>query len=96
MRQHDGIDLAKFELSGFEYPYLFLDQAWIWNEDRVGAVVRSAELTSIGAGLRANLDDRFRFDVAVAVPLDRIGLFAERPDARLLISLTARLWPWTR
>ena len=65
------------------------------SEREIGAVVRHAELTSIGGGVRANLNNQFRLDVALAVPLDRLGLLAERPDPRLLISLTARLWPWS-
>jgi len=74
-------------------PYLFVDQAWAWNEDVLFALPRQ-ELTSIGAGLRAAYGGRFRLDVLLAEPLDRAPLATQRGDTRLLVTLTARLWPW--
>ncbi len=76
-------------------PYVFLDQAWVWNEDRLFVPAGRQSLTSVGGGVRASLGDRLRLDVAFAVPLDRAGLQTSRPDPRLLVSLTTRLWPWS-
>jgi hemolysin activation/secretion protein len=76
-------------------PYVFLDQAWVSNEDRFFASVGKQRLTSIGGGVRAAWGDRARLDVALAVPLTRAGLLAEKPDPRLLVSLTTKLFPWS-
>jgi hemolysin activation/secretion protein len=74
-------------------PYLFYDHAWVWNQDTLFAIGRQ-ELSSIGGGVRAAYGDMFRIDVFVAHPLDRLPLQTERGDTRILVSLTARLWPW--
>jgi hemolysin activation/secretion protein len=74
-------------------PYLFYDQAWVWNEDRVFATPRQS-LSAIGGGIRAAWGDRVRLDLLLAVPLERAGLQARRGDPRLLVSFTTRLWPW--
>lgn len=74
-------------------PFLFLDQAWAWNEDQFFSLPRQ-ELTSIGGGVRAAYGDRFRIEVTLAEPLDRTPLQTRRGDTRLLVTLTARLWPW--
>ena len=76
-------------------PYLFLDTAWISNEDRQNAGEVGRNLTSVGGGVRAVLGDRGQLDVVLAVPLERAGLQTRRADPRLLISLTTRLWPWS-
>lgn len=75
--------------------FVFLDQAWAWNEDRVLAAAGKGEVTSIGAGVRAVYGDQFRLEMMLAVPLDRVGILNQRPDPRLLISFTTRLWPWS-
>jgi len=49
---------------------------------------------SVGVGVRAAYGDRFRLDVMLAEPLDRTPLQTRRGDTRLLVTLTARLWPW--
>jgi hemolysin activation/secretion protein len=74
-------------------PYVFLDAAKIDNEDRLVADDDN-ELFSAGAGLRG-IYRGATLDVAFAVPLKRAGLQTERPDPRLLISLTTRLFPWS-
>ena len=82
-------------LDGFAFqPFAFFDAAWVWNNE--DGVPGSQELYSVGGGVRAAYGDRVRIDVAVAVPLSRIGLLNERPDPRILVSLTTRLLPWTR
>ena len=74
-------------------PYLFLDAAKIDNEDRLTADTNN-ELVSTGVGLRS-IYRGATLDVSFAVPLQRAGLQTERPDPRLLISLTTRLFPWS-
>ena len=73
-------------------PFVFVDRAWAWNEDRLPAVPRQ-QLTSIGGGVRAAWGDRLRLEILLAVPLDRT-LFQPDRDPRLLVSLTTRLLPW--
>jgi len=74
--------------------YAFWDHAKVKNLDRLVEDEGSNHANSIGAGARINFD-RFAVDTALAFPLTRVGLLDERPDARWLISLTTRLWPWS-
>lgn len=76
-------------------PYLFYDRAFVWNEDRIRLAATRDRLSSAGAGVRAAWGDRVRIDLVLAVPLARAGLQTERPDPRILVSLTTRLWPWS-
>ena len=76
-------------------PYLFADAAWVSNEDRFSAAVGPQKLASAGGGVRASFGDVGQLDVLLAMPLRRAGLLNERPDPRLLVSLTTRLWPWS-
>lgn len=71
-------------------PYAFGDAARVWNKGVPG----SQSLYSAGAGLRADLGDRFRLDTTLAVPLKRTGLQTDRGDVRLLVTLTTRILPW--
>jgi hemolysin activation/secretion protein len=75
--------------------YVFYDRAWVWNEDRFTLSPGRQRLSSAGAGVRAAWGDRARLDLVLAVPIERAGLLAERPNPRLLVSLTTRLWPWS-
>jgi hemolysin activation/secretion protein len=75
-------------------PFAFFDAGWVWNNR--DAISGSQSLYSAGAGVRAAYGDRFRLDLALAVPLKRAGLQTERGDARILLSFTTRLLPWTR
>ena len=74
--------------------YLFWDHARVGNKDQLVVLDQSNHLHSIGGGARISFD-RFSLDAALAVPLTRVGLFDEKPDPRILISLTSRLWPWS-
>jgi hemolysin activation/secretion protein len=74
-------------------PYLFFDRAWVWNQDAIFALGRQ-QLSSVGGGVRAAWGDRFRIDLFVAEPLDRLPFQTGRGDTRFLVSLTTRLWPW--
>ena len=72
-------------------PYVFGDAAWVWNR-KIGG--DDEHLKSVGGGVRAELDGRFRLDAAMAVPLERAGLQTKKGDPRLLVTLTSRLFPW--
>jgi hemolysin activation/secretion protein len=74
-------------------PFVFIDQAWAWNEERLFPIPRQ-ELTSVGGGIRAGYGNAMRLELLVAFPLDRTFLQPNR-DARILLSLTTRLWPWS-
>jgi hemolysin activation/secretion protein len=72
--------------------YAFWDHAQVGHHD--SAIIAGREhLNSVGGGARVNWD-RFLLDAALAVPLSRVGPFNRRPDPRVLVSLTTRLWPW--
>ncbi|WP_380876971.1 heme:hemopexin-binding protein [Sphingomonas sp. DBB INV C78] len=83
-------------------PFVFFDKAWIWNRDQPTApfVADPQELSSAGGGVRLVYGDRGRLDVTLAKGLEKIptatsaGIALHKPDARLLISLTTRLYPW--
>jgi hemolysin activation/secretion protein len=74
--------------------YAFWDYAFVRNLDRLFVVDQSNHLNSVGGGARVNFN-RFSLDAAVAVPLTRVGFEDKKPDPRVLISLTTRLWPWS-
>ncbi|MEO7865574.1 MAG: ShlB/FhaC/HecB family hemolysin secretion/activation protein [Sphingomicrobium sp.] len=74
--------------------YAFWDYARVDNRDRLTILDQSNHLNSVGAGARIGFG-RFALDTALAFPLTRVGLFNDKPDPRLLISLTTRLWPWS-
>jgi hemolysin activation/secretion protein len=74
--------------------YAFWDHAKVSNRDRLTVLDQSNHLHSVGAGARVAFD-RFALDAAVAKPLTRVSLENKRPDTRILISLTTRLWPWS-
>ncbi len=71
-------------------PYVFGDVARVWNKGPGG----EDHLSSAGAGVRADLGERFQLDAAVAVPLERAGLQTKRGNPRFLLTLTTRLLPW--
>jgi len=84
-------------------PYVFLDQAWVWNNDsrtQRPNYPTGNDLTSAGVGMRAVYGTHGRLDVALAKPLRAAGLPvapATQPvkgDVRLLVSLTTKLIPW--
>ncbi|MET0270339.1 MAG: ShlB/FhaC/HecB family hemolysin secretion/activation protein, partial [Sphingomonas sp.] len=85
-------------------PYVFFDKAWAWNRNRpdvtIGGVLARGpnpqDLSSVGGGVRAAYGDRGRIDVTLAKALERSPFQARRNDARLLVSLTTRLLPWSR
>ena len=74
--------------------YAFWDHARVNNLDQLVELDVSNHLNSVGGGARVSFD-RFTLDTALAVPLTRVGLLDQKPDPRLLVSLTTRLWPWS-
>jgi hemolysin activation/secretion protein len=74
--------------------FAFWDHARVKNLDRLVEVDASNHLNSVGGGARFNFD-RFTLDTTLAVPLTHVGLLDKKPDPRLLVSLTTRLWPWS-
>jgi hemolysin activation/secretion protein len=74
--------------------YGFFDYSRVSNEDRLFVTDQAKRLSSVGGGVRA-VWDRFNLDLALAIPLKRVGLLNEKPDPRLLVSLSTRLWPWS-
>jgi hemolysin activation/secretion protein len=75
-------------------PYVFFDAAKVSNKDRLTVDERN-ELYSAGGGLRA-IYKGATIDVALAVPLKRAGiLMEEKPDPRILLSISTRLFPWS-
>ena len=71
-------------------PFAFFDAAWVWNKDSAFAGLGPQKLYSAGGGLRAALGGTARVDVTLAVPLNRAGFLTQRPDPRLLVSLTTQ------
>jgi hemolysin activation/secretion protein len=74
--------------------FAFVDHAWVGNEDRDFLPSGQRHLTSIGAGIRASFRG-FGIESMLAVPLERTGFADRKPDPRLLVSISRRLWPWT-
>ena len=78
-------------------PFAFVDAAWTHNKhikaNQPGGI-RNDQLVSVGAGFHALLNNRFRVDGTVAVPLEKAGLQTKNKNPRFLISLTSKLWPW--
>ncbi|ALH79482.1 ShlB/FhaC/HecB family hemolysin secretion/activation protein [Sphingopyxis macrogoltabida] len=71
-------------------PFAFFDAGWVWNKDRAFAGLNPQKLYSAGGGLRVAYGALARVDVTLAVPLNRAGFLTERPDPRLLVSLTTQ------
>jgi hemolysin activation/secretion protein len=75
--------------------FAFLDAARVSEAGRIPTLTGGRTLVSAGGGVRALLGDGARIEAVLAVPLERAGVPAGRPDPRLLLSLTTRLWPWS-
>ena len=88
-----GSQIPKSATSLALQPFAFVDSAWVWNEDRS---VGGDHLVSVGGGVRAVYGGRARLDLFAAVPTRRAGFQATKGDARVMMSLTMRLWPWRK
>ncbi|HET6524063.1 ShlB/FhaC/HecB family hemolysin secretion/activation protein [Sphingopyxis sp.] len=71
-------------------PFVFFDAAWVWNEDAAFDGLDPQKLYSAGGGVRVAYGNLGRLDVTLAVPLNRGGFLTEKPDPRLLVSLTTQ------
>ncbi len=87
-------DIDSFALQ----PYVFIDQATVWDRDPSQRAQNPDGLYSVGAGLRFSHGRGSQGDVIIAFPLERTdfqnanGL--KRNDTRILFTLTSRLAPW--
>jgi hemolysin activation/secretion protein len=73
--------------------YAFWDHAQVGHLASAIIVTQRQYLNSVGAGARVNWN-RFVLDAGLAIPLTHVGPLNRKPDPRLLVSLTTRLWPW--
>lgn len=71
-------------------PFAFFDAVWVWNKDSAFAGLDPQKLYSAGGGVRVAYGDVARLDVTVAAPLNRGGFLTQKPDPRLLVSLTTQ------
>jgi hemolysin activation/secretion protein len=71
-------------------PFIFVDTAWVWNEDSTFVGLNPQRLTSVGGGVRLRWGNRAQLDLAVAEPVRAAGLIPVRPDTRLLFTLTTQ------
>lgn len=78
---------------GAVQPFLFFDVAHVGNEDGDFLPGGQRDLASVGGGLRASIAG-FGIETALAVPLRKTGFADRKPDPRLLLSISRRLWPW--
>ncbi|MFV3131682.1 ShlB/FhaC/HecB family hemolysin secretion/activation protein [Niveispirillum sp. KHB5.9] len=69
--------------------YGFYDHGKVWNDDPV-TQIDGVKMASVGAGLRANLDDTMSADLAVAKPLRRDVATKGDRDARFFVAVTTR------
>jgi hemolysin activation/secretion protein len=75
-------------------PYVFSDNAWIWNE---GALVRNPQrLSSVGGGVRIDIARRGRFDLSVGIPRTILPGETKRRSPRFLASFSTTLLPWSK
>jgi hemolysin activation/secretion protein len=80
--------------NGFAFqPYGFFDAGWSWINDN-GLTADPQRLLSAGGGVRARWGDHIDANLAVAVPLEKVGLQTKRGDVRVLFTIFARLVPW--
>ena len=87
-----GPQISPIKETDFSFqPFVFFDAAWTWDDGRPGDPQR---LSSVGGGVRARIDNRFRLDLTIAVPTERTGLLTDTPDPRILFTFTTLLLPW--
>ena len=88
-----GSLLAKSARKIAAQPFMLLDAARVANRQRSFLPKGQRDLSSFGAGVRATWQG-FGIETMVAVPLNRTGFNNEKPDPRLLFSISRRLLPW--
>ena len=75
-------------------PYAFTDAAWAWNEDPSRSPLNPDRLWSAGGGIRAAWGSKIQANAFLAVPITRPDLAQQLSDVRVMVSVTARLFPW--
>lgn len=75
-------------------PYGFYDGAWSWRNDASPFDTNPQHIASAGVGLRGGWRNHVRFDINVAVPLERAPLATNVGRVRFLFTITTRLLPW--
>ena len=73
-------------------PFVFLDAGRAWADSDLTPDPR--RVLSAGGGVRGRWGRWVDFGVTLAVPLERAGFQVERPDPRVLFTITTRLLPW--
>ncbi len=73
-------------------PYAFADAGWAWTNDGLTPLRR---VVSTGGGVRARWGDHGDFNLAVAVPLERLPGQTSLGAARVLLTFSTRFVPWT-
>lgn len=79
-------------------PFAFFDAARVWNKDRFAPPYVSGRenLYSVGGGVNVAWGNKARLSIYAAAPLKTTGLQGSKGDVRILMSLTAKLIPWSR
>lgn len=90
LEQRYGTLIPKDHKSVAWQAYVFLDGAWVWNEDLAAAGLTRQYLASAGGGLRMTIGNWGRLDVGVAVPLRPVGFQTEPGKPRFLFSITTQ------
>lgn len=74
-------------------PYAFVDAGWAWTND--AGLTPMRRLVSAGGGVRARWGDHGDLNLVVAVPLERVSGQAQLGPARVLLTFSTRLIPWS-
>ena len=79
-------------------PFTFFDAARVWNKDRFAPPYVSGRenLYSAGGGVNIAWGNKAQLSLYAAAPLKTTGLQGSKGDVRVLMSLTAKLIPWSR
>ena len=73
-------------------PFVFLDAGRAWADSAAAPDPR--RVLSAGGGLRGRWGELVDFGLTLAIPLERAGFQAERPDPRVMFTITTRVLPW--
>lgn len=87
--RHGSVIPATMKSFAFQ-PFAFFDAAWVWNKDRAFNGLNPQKAFSAGGGVRIAYGGLARLDLTLAVPLNRAGFLASRPDPRFLLSFTTQ------
>ena len=74
-------------------PYGFVDAGWVWTNDN--GITPMRRLVSAGGGLRVRWGDHADLNLLVAVPLERVPDPTRLGAARVLLTFSTHLVPWS-